>query len=100
LSVTIFFGSSPWRFNNQKKRLAGAPSLFYLKVDIDNFAALIHSSPKVLPLPIDPYKNFVNVERIIIVPVILSQSACVNSAKFDAPELDSLTTYNDPALVQ
>jgi hypothetical protein len=53
-----------------------------------------------MPFPIDRYKNFANVKRIAIAPVIPAQSARVNSAEFDALEPDSLTTNNDPALGQ
>jgi hypothetical protein len=67
---------------------------FYLNVDIENSAVLIHGSPKVLPFSIDRYKNIVNVKRITIAQVIPSQSQLVNKSEFDAPEPDSLTTHN------
>jgi hypothetical protein len=85
---------------NGEKALGRRCIPLYLKIDIDSYAVLIHGSPKKLPFRIDRYKNFVNAWRITIATVIQSQSACVNSAEFDAPEPDSLTTNNDPSLDQ
>jgi hypothetical protein len=98
--VKIFLYPSPWRFNKWRKNSWLPPHPFYLKVDINNFAVFIHGSPKVISFPIDRYKNFVNVKRITMAPVIPSQSARVNSAELYALEPDSLTTNNDPALGQ
>ena len=75
------------------------PLQYFLRLRNER-SAQSHGSSKLMPFPIDRYENFVNVERITIAPVIPSQWTCVNSAEFDAPEPDSLTTNNDPALGQ
>ena len=44
---------------------------------------------------VDFYEDLIDVESIAVTPVLSLQSACVNGAKFDAPETDCFSGDSD-----
>jgi len=66
-----------------------------LKIDIDYFAILIHSTPQILLLTIDLHEDLIDEERIAITMVSPFETTSVSSTKLDTPQSDGFIADSD-----